>query len=410
MNTQATPTPTPTPSPAAAREHIAVMLTEAIDALVTTPDGIYVDATFGRGGHTRALLARLSPKGRVLAIDRDPDAVAAATLGETRVTDPRFSIHHAPFSTLVQTLADNGVTTIDGLLLDLGVSSPQIDDPQRGFSFRFDGPLDMRMDPTRGESAAQFLARADERQIAEVIRNHGEERFAAQIAKALVARRESAQPVRTTGELAALVARSVKTREPGQDPATRTFQALRIFVNAELDELQQALNAALECLAPGGRLVVISFHSLEDRIVKTFIARESRSEVDRRAPFAPAKPHRLVSIARMKPGETELRANPRSRSAILRVAQRTEVIAGDASRNERRAAPKPARASRETRQAFVPSESAPADSEPRNSLHSGAEPGHEQSGGLFVPGEESSRLARRGLQDRPAYPPDEGLQ
>ena len=401
-----TPAATPTP----VREHVAVLLTEAIDALVTTPDGMYVDATFGRGGHSRALLARLSARGRVLAIDRDPAAIEAARSGATGIADPRFSIRHAPFSSLAQTLADEGVLHIDGLLLDLGVSSPQIDDPARGFSFRFDGPLDMRMDPTRGESAAQFLARADERHIAEVIRNHGEERFAAQIAKAVVARREGDQPLRTTGELAALVARSVKTREPGQDPATRTFQALRIFVNAELDELQQGLTAALECLAPGGRLVVISFHSLEDRIVKTFIARESRSEVDRRAPFAPAKPHRLLAIARMKPGETELRANPRSRSAILRVAERTDVIVGDGLQGERRAAPKPARASRETRQAFVPSESAPADSEPRNSLPSGAEPGHEQSGGLLVPGEESSREARRGLQDRPVYPPDEGPQ
>jgi 16S rRNA (cytosine1402-N4)-methyltransferase len=314
-----------TAEPLDPRQHTTVMLTEAVDSLVTTPDGIYVDATFGRGGHSRALLARLSPKGRVLAIDRDPEAIASATAGAARVSDPRFSIRHAAFSRLAETLAEEGLAQVHGLLLDLGVSSPQIDDPQRGFSFRFDGPLDMRMDPTRGESAAEFLARADQRQIAEVIRDHGEERFAAQIARALVARRESGEPVRTTAELSALVARAVKTREPGQDPATRTFQALRIFVNAELDELQQALNAALDCLAPGGRLVVISFHSLEDRIVKTFIARESRSEVDRRAPFAPAKAHRLVSIGRLKPSETEVRANPRARSAIMRVAERTEV-------------------------------------------------------------------------------------
>ncbi|MEO7151753.1 MAG: 16S rRNA (cytosine(1402)-N(4))-methyltransferase RsmH [Burkholderiaceae bacterium] len=319
---------TAVPAPAPARDHTPVLLTEAIDALATSPDGIYVDATFGRGGHSRALLARLSSRGRVLAIDRDPDAIAAATVGATRVSDPRFSIRHAPFSALADSLSEAGVLQIDGLLLDLGVSSPQIDDPARGFSFRFDGPLDMRMDPTRGESVAQFLARADERHIAEVIRNHGEERFAGQIAKALVARRESAEPVRTTAELAALVARAVKTREPGQDPATRTFQALRIHVNAELEELRDGLNAALGCLAPGGRLVVISFHSLEDRIVKTFIARESRSEVDRRAPFAPARAHRLVALARVKPGETELRANPRARSAIMRVAERTDVPVG----------------------------------------------------------------------------------
>ena len=193
------------------------------------------------------------------------------------------------------------------MLLDLGVSSPQIDNPARGFSFRFDGPLDMRMDTTRGESAADFLARADERQIAEVIRDYGEERFAVQIAKALVARRESGRPVRTTGELAEVVAGAVKTREPGQDPATRTFQALRIFVNAELEELQQGLSAALELLAPGGRLAVISFHSLEDRIVKTFIARESRSEVDRRAPFAPPKPMRLQALGARQARPTEVR-------------------------------------------------------------------------------------------------------
>jgi len=214
---------------------------------------------------------------------------------------------------------------VHGLLLDLGVSSPQIDDPERGFSFRFDGPLDMRMDTTRGESAADFLARADEHHIAEVIRDYGEERFAIQVAKALVARRESGNPVRTTGELSDVVARAVKTREPGQNPATRTFQALRIFVNAELEELQQGLTTALDLLAPGGRLVVISFHSLEDRIVKTFIARESKSEIDRRVPFAPPLPTRLKSLARVKPSVAEVASNPRSRSAVMRVAERTEA-------------------------------------------------------------------------------------
>jgi 16S rRNA (cytosine1402-N4)-methyltransferase len=306
-------------------QHTTVLLTEAIDSLVRTPDGVYVDGTFGRGGHSRALLARLSPKGRLVAIDRDVQAIEAATIGEARVSDPRFSIHHTSFAHLRETLAEQGITRIDGLLLDLGVSSPQIDDPERGFSFRFDGPLDMRMDTTRGESAAEFLARADERHITEVIRDYGEERFALQIAKALVARRESGNPVRTTGELSKLVAGAVKTREAGQDPATRTFQALRIFVNAELEELEQGLNVALELLAPGARLVVISFHSLEDRIVKTFIARESKSQIDRRAPFAPEKPHRLKAIARVKPSEAEVRANPRARSAIMRVAERTDV-------------------------------------------------------------------------------------
>jgi len=309
--------------------HTTVLLREAVDALVTTPDGTYLDGTYGRGGHSGLLLQRLSPRGRLLAIDRDPQAVAAATQGATRVEDPRFSIHHTSFAHMAETLALQGVSKLHGLLLDLGVSSPQIDDPARGFSFRFDGPLDMRMDPTRGESAADFLARADERQLTEVIRDYGEERFALQVAKALVARRESGNPVRTTGELSDVVARAVRTREAGQNPATRTFQALRIFVNAELEELQQALNAALDLLLPGGRLVVISFHSLEDRIVKTFIARESKSVIDRRAPFAPEKPHRLKSIARIKPSEAEVRANPRARSAIMRVAERTDVgIAG----------------------------------------------------------------------------------
>lgn len=301
--------------------HTTVLLAEAIEALLTMQDGVYVDGTFGRGGHSRALLAKLGPAGRLIAIDRDPQAIAAAR----EITDPRFSIHHARFGELRTLLDSLGVARIAGLLLDLGVSSPQIDDPARGFSLRFDGPLDMRMDPTRGESAAEFLQRADERQIAEVIRDHGEERFAVPIAKALVARREGGNPVRTTRELSQLVARAVKTREGGQDPATRTFQGLRIHVNAELEELQQGLNAALELLQPGGRLVVISFHSLEDRIVKNFIARESRSEVDRRAPFAPERAHRLRALGRVRAGEAELRANPRARSAVMRVAERTEA-------------------------------------------------------------------------------------
>jgi 16S rRNA (cytosine1402-N4)-methyltransferase len=307
-------------------QHQTVLLSEAIDSLVTRPGGVYVDGTFGRGGHSRLLLEKASLQARLIAFDRDPAAVAAATSGDARITDPRFSMHHVSFAQMVPVLAAAGVTSIDGVLLDLGVSSPQIDDPARGFSFRFDGPLDMRMDTTRGESAAQFLARAEERHIAEVIRRYGEERFAIPIAKALVARRQSGTPVRTTLELSKLVAAAVKTREPGQDPATRTFQALRIFVNAELEELEQGLNAALQLLVPGGRLVVISFHSLEDRIVKTFIARESRREVDRRTPEywsgAPDAPSRLRAIARIRPRESEVRANPRARSAIMRVAER----------------------------------------------------------------------------------------
>ena len=305
--------------------HTTVLLHEAVDALVTAPDGLYVDGTFGRGGHTRELLSRLGPGARVIGIDRDPVAVAAATQGPDAIADPRFEIVHASFAQLPQALAARGIAQIDGLLLDLGVSSPQIDTPERGFSFRFDGPLDMRMDTTRGETAAEFLERADERQIAEVIRDYGEERFAGSIAKALVAVRDSGAPVRTTAELSAVVARTVKTREPNQDPATRTFQALRIFVNAELEELEQVLKSSLDLLAPGGRLSVISFHSLEDRIVKTFIGRESKAEIDRRAPFAPPSSSlRLASLGRIKPGPTEVLTNGRARSAILRVAERLE--------------------------------------------------------------------------------------
>ena len=303
--------------------HTTVLLSEAVGALVTQADGIYVDGTFGRGGHARAILEKLSPAGRLVAFDKDPEAVAAA--GE--ITDPRLRMCHASFADMAHELAALGIAQVQGVLLDLGVSSPQIDDPARGFSFRFDAPLDMRMDTTRGETAAQFLERAELGEMAEVIRDYGEERFAVPIAKAIVARRESGAPVRSTAELAALVARAVKTREPGQDPATRTFQALRIHVNAELEALQQGLKAALALLAPQGRLVVISFHSLEDRIVKTFIARESRDEVDRRAPFAPPRPMRLVSLGRAKPDYREIAANPRARSAVLRVAERTDVAA-----------------------------------------------------------------------------------
>ena len=304
--------------------HTSVLLAEAVEALTTAPDGVYVDGTFGRGGHARAVLAQLSPQGRLIAFDKDPEAVAAAADSEL-AADPRFSICHDSFAAMRTVLAARGIAQVDGVLLDLGVSSPQIDNPARGFSFRFDAPLDMRMDTSRGETAADFLARADERQIAEVIREHGEERFAVQIAKALVARRAGEGPVRTTAELADLVARAVKTREAGQNPATRTFQALRIHVNAELEALGQGLEAALVMLKPGGRLAVISFHSLEDRIVKTFIARESRDVVDRRAPFAPPKPMRLIALGRTRASDDEVAANPRARSAVLRVAERSDA-------------------------------------------------------------------------------------
>ena len=305
--------------------HTAVLLEEAVEALLTRPDAIYVDGTFGRGGHSRLLLEKMAPEGRLVAIDRDLDAIAAATEGDAKITDPRFSIVHSPFADMKSRLARLGIKQVQGVLLDLGVSSPQIDSPERGFSFRFSAPLDMRMDRSRGESAADFLARADERQIAEVIKDYGEERFAVQIAKALVARRAEGKPVRSTDELSDLVARAVKTREPGQNPATRTFQALRIHVNAELEELEQGLSAALNLLAPGGRMAIISFHSLEDRIVKTFITAHSKQLVDRRALFAEPKPLALRAVARIKPSDAEVRANPRSRSAILRVAERTEA-------------------------------------------------------------------------------------
>ncbi|MGC3946739.1 MAG: 16S rRNA (cytosine(1402)-N(4))-methyltransferase RsmH [Chryseolinea sp.] len=301
--------------------HTTVLLNEAVDGVLARPDGIYVDGTFGRGGHSRLLLSKLAPEGRLIGIDRDPEAIAAAAA----IADPRFRIVHSGFADMADELAGLGVHQVDGVLLDLGVSSPQIDNPERGFSFRFDGPLDMRMDTTRGESVADFLSHADEREIARVIRDYGEERFAGQIAKALVARREAGAPLTRTDELRELVARTVKTREPGQDPATRTFQALRIHVNGELAQLEQGLNSALRLLAPGGRLSVISFHSLEDRIVKQFIAGHSKAEVDRRAPFAPPPPLALKALGRVKPSETEVRTNPRSRSAVLRVAERTDA-------------------------------------------------------------------------------------
>ena len=305
--------------------HATVLLNEAVDALFTdgdttypdAADGTYVDATFGRGGHSRLILSHLSPQGRLIAFDKDPQAVAESE----SITDPRFSIRHQGFANLGELPAGS----VAGLLMDLGVSSPQIDNPARGFSFRNEGPLDMRMDTTRGESVSQWLATAEVNQITEVIREYGEERFAGPIAKAIVARRQERGPISTTLELAQLVAEQVKTREPGKDPATRTFQAFRIFINAELEELQQALEASLSVLQAGGRLAVISFHSLEDRIVKQFIAKHSREEYDRRAPFAAPKVMQLVSLGRVKPGEEEIKGNPRSRSAIMRVAQRTAL-------------------------------------------------------------------------------------
>jgi 16S rRNA (cytosine1402-N4)-methyltransferase len=308
--------------------HVPVLLEEAIAALAIRPTGTYVDATFGRGGHARALLARLGPGGRLVALDRDPAAEGAARA----IADPRFTFRRAWFSELSTALSELGIDAIDGALLDLGVSSPQLDDPARGFSLRGDGPLDMRMDPTRGESAAAFLARAAVGELTEVIRDYGEERFAQPIARAIVAAR-AREPLVRTRQLAAIVAQAVRTRPRGdwrQDPATRTFQALRIFVNRELEELSLTLPRLLPLLRPGGRLAVISFHSLEDRIVKRFFAsaaqpfggdpRLARLPLEESA--LPRAPLRRVGRA-IRPAAIELAANPRARSATLRIAERT---------------------------------------------------------------------------------------
>jgi len=300
--------------------HTTVLLEEAVSALMQHEPGCYVDATFGRGGHSKLILSRLHPQGQLIAFDKDPEAVQEAQ----RIQDARFSIKHLGFTHL----SDLPAQSATGVLMDLGISSPQIDNPARGFSFRASGPLDMRMDPSRGEPVMDWLARADEQEIKEVIKDYGEERFALSIAKAIVARRQERGVPQTTTELAQLVAGAVKTRESGQDPATRTFQAFRIFINRELEELQQALEASLEVLQPGGKLVVISFHSLEDRIVKQFIAKHSKEQFDRRAPFARPQEMALRSLARIKPSEQEVLKNPRSRSAIMRVAERLGSVSG----------------------------------------------------------------------------------
>jgi 16S rRNA (cytosine1402-N4)-methyltransferase len=301
-------------------EHRAVLLAEAVEALRIRPDGVYADATFGRGGHSTAILARLSQRGRLIALDRDPEAVRAAQ----SIRDPRFSIRNARFSELAQVLRESSTGPLDGVLFDLGVSSPQLQTPERGFSFRADAPLDMRMDPTRGESAAEWLARATEAELRGVIKEYGEERFAGPIAKAIAGARARGG-IRTTGELAGVVAAAVRTRERGQDPATRTFQALRIHVNQELEELSLALPQARDALAPGGRLVVISFHSLEDRIVKRFLRDEARPQLPERLPVkATEMPQpRLTLVGRpVRPAAAEVNANPRARSAVMRVAER----------------------------------------------------------------------------------------
>ncbi len=307
-------------------EHQAVLLAQAVEGMNVRADGIYVDGTFGRGGHSRRILEVLGNSGRLIALDRDADAIkAGAAIG-----DKRFTLLHGWFGQLHALLSGAGVEKVDGILLDLGVSSPQLDDAARGFSFRFDAPLDMRMDTSRGITAAQWLATAAEPEIREVIKNHGEERFAKQIAAAIVAARAGGN-LGTTRQLAALVAHAVPAREPRQDPATRTFQALRIHLNQELEELSLVLPQCIDLLHPGGRLAVISFHSLEDRIVKRFMrAAAAGARVPARLPLrAHEMPQPLLRVAgkARRPDAAEIAANPRARSATLRVAERTQAAA-----------------------------------------------------------------------------------
>ena len=306
-------------SASAAPTHIPVMLAECLDGLRIRGDGTYLDGTFGRGGHARVLLSRLGPNARLLLMDRDPEAVAAAR--SEFGADPRVKIRHGSFADLAEW--DATLDGLDGVLLDLGVSSPQLDDAARGFSFQSDAPLDMRMDPTHGESAARFLAHASEAKITDVLWQFGEERHSRRIARAIVERRRTV-PIERTGELADLIAQTIGRREPGKHPATRSFQALRIAVNGELEALERGLQGALARLRPGGRLVVISFHSLEDRIVKRFIRAEAQQ-----APTRHGLPPPVPTVLRLKPvgaarfpDSRETAANPRARSAVLRVAER----------------------------------------------------------------------------------------
>ncbi len=305
-------------------EHVPVLLVEAVDALNVKPDGVYVDATFGRGGHSRAILARLGERGRLLVFDKDPTAIATArAIGDARVT-----VIHEGFAQLNQALREIGVVKVDGVLLDLGVSSPQLNEASRGFSFRMSGPLDMRMDTTRGRTAAEWLSTVQERELGEVIANYGEERFAKQIARAIVAARAGG-PINDTRLLSKIVAEVVPTYEPGQNPATRTFQAIRIFINQELEELSLVLPQCVALLTPAGRMAVISFHSLEDRIVKRFLKSEAQpdklpSKFPIKAADLPQPRMKLIGKA-IRPSAAECSINPRARSAVLRIAERTEV-------------------------------------------------------------------------------------
>ncbi len=302
--------------------HATVLLNEAVEALQIKPDGVYVDCTFGRGGHSRLILEKLGARGRLIALDKDPLAITAAQA----ISDARFQVVHSGFEYLSQVLRELGVGKVDGVLLDLGVSSPQLDDAQRGFSFRFDAPLDMRMDTSRGETAAQWLATVDEGLLAEVISGYGEERFARKIARALVAARQET-PILTTRQLSEIVAQNVHSREPGKNPATRTFQAIRIYINRELEELESVLPQCMDSLKVGGRMAVISFHSLEDRIVKRFMRDMAQGDklprnLPIRAADIPLGKIKLVGKA-IHASEQELADNPRARSAVLRVAEYT---------------------------------------------------------------------------------------
>ena len=303
--------------------HVPVLAQEAVAALAIQPDGVYVDATFGRGGHSRLILAQLGAGGRLIALDRDPDAIRAGA----DMQDKRLTLVQRTFSSLGTVLTEMGVPQVNGILLDIGVSSPQLDDATRGFSFRFNAPLDMRMDPGSGLSAADWLATAAEGEISEVIRSYGEERFAKSIARAIVAARQ-VEAIRTTGQLARLIAATIKWHEPGQHPATRSFQAIRIYINREMEELSAVLPQCVDALLPAGRLAVISFHSLEDRIVKRFMRDEALGEqAPRRLPIPAAmlKPGRLKLVGRAQhASDAELAANPRARSAVLRVAERMD--------------------------------------------------------------------------------------
>lgn len=304
--------------------HITVLLNEAVDALAVREDGVYVDGTFGRGGHSRLILSRLGDAGRLIVFDKDPQAIAVAE--ELARSDKRVGVVHGGFASFQTALDGLGIGKVDGALFDLGISSPQIDDGSRGFSFRFDAPLDMRMDTMRGMSAAEWIAVASEQDLHEVIKNYGEERFSRQIARAIVAQRAES-PIDTTRKLAQIVAQNVRTRERGQDPATRTFQAIRIFINRELEEVGAVLPQVMCRLKEGGRLAVIAFHSLEDRIVKQFVKKYSQhAPLPRwaavREADLPEPPLKIAGRA-LKPGEAEIAANPRARSAVLRVAERT---------------------------------------------------------------------------------------